>query len=99
MQKIVLFIESIDEAFLTPSKIANLFMNRLLIEEDVGSEILKILELKKRTWDEIWNEGMGLIVIGYKSLPMTHRFFRSYVGWFTGFEIFSSEYPSSWGLI
>ena len=67
MQKIVLFIEPTDIEWLTPSKIANLFMNRLLIEEDVGSEILKILELKKRTKYEIRNQRMGLIVIGYES--------------------------------
>ncbi len=52
-------------AWKTFSKIANLFMNRLLIEEDVGSEILKILELRKRTKHEIRNKGMGLIIKAY----------------------------------
>ena len=67
MQKIVLFIQPTDEAWWTPSKVANLFTNRLLIEEDVGSEILKILELKKLTFNDIVNQGMDLIFIDYES--------------------------------
>ena len=67
MQKIVLFIEPTDYEWFTPSKLANLFMNRLLIEEDVGSEIFEIFELRKRTKDDIRKKGMGLIVIGYDS--------------------------------
>ena len=63
MQKIVLFIERTDIAYFNFSKIANLFMNRLLIEEDVGSEILKIFELEDRDFFG----GKGLIVIGYDS--------------------------------
>ena len=47
MQKIVLFIEPHDDAFYTPSKIGHLFMNRFAVEEDAGSEILKVLELGK----------------------------------------------------
>ena len=47
MQKIILFIEPFDEAFSTPEKIGNLFMNRFAIEEDGSTEILKILELGK----------------------------------------------------
>lgn len=47
MQKIVLFIGQTNRPWNKPSKIPNLFMNRLLIEEDVGLEILKILEPKK----------------------------------------------------
>ena len=47
MQKIVLFIEPNDEAFDTPLKIGNLFMNRFAVDEDAASEILKIFELEK----------------------------------------------------
>ena len=47
MQKIVLFIEPIDELCFTPLKIGNLFMNRFAVDEDAASEILKIFELEK----------------------------------------------------
>ena len=47
MQKIVLFIEPIDDAFFTPMNIGNLFMNRFAVEEDAASEVLKIFELEK----------------------------------------------------
>ena len=50
MQKIVLFIEPSDEAFLTPSKIGHLFMNRFTIEEEASFEIVKIFELGK-SWN------------------------------------------------
>ena len=46
-QKIVLFIEPTDEAWLTPSKIGHLFMNRFAIDEDPGFEIVKVLALEK----------------------------------------------------
>ena len=45
MQKIVLFIEQNDDAFMTPSKIGHLFMNRFAVDEDPGFEIVKVLEL------------------------------------------------------
>ena len=44
-QKIVLFIEPAIEAWSTPSKIGNLFMNRFAIDEDAIHEILKIYQL------------------------------------------------------
>ena len=47
MQKIVLFIEPIDELWFTPLKIGNLFMNRFAVGEDAASEVLKIFELEK----------------------------------------------------
>ena len=47
MQKIVLFIEPNDDAFITPSKIGHLFMNRFAIDEEPGFEIVKVLELVK----------------------------------------------------
>ena len=47
MQKIVLFIEPCDEAYVTLLKIGNLFMNRFAVEEDAASEVLKIFELEK----------------------------------------------------
>ena len=52
MQKIVLFIEPTEDAWGTPFKIGNLFMNRFAVDEDAASEILKIYEL----------EGMDLII-------------------------------------
>ena len=45
MQKIVLFIESQDRKYMTPSKIGNLFMNRFSIDEDGCHEALKIYYL------------------------------------------------------
>ena len=47
-QKIVIFIEPNDEAFITPFKLGNLFMNRFAIDEAEGYEILKICELEKQ---------------------------------------------------
>ena len=47
MHKIVLFIEPNDDAFYTPCKIGNLFMNRFAVGEDTASEIVKIFELDK----------------------------------------------------
>ena len=54
MQKIVLFIEPCDEAYVTLLKIGNLFMNRFAVEEDAASEVLKIFELEK-TSDKMCN--------------------------------------------
>ena len=50
MQKIVLFIEPVDDAWFTSSKIGHLFMNRFAIEEDPGFEIVKVLELEKASF-------------------------------------------------
>lgn len=47
MQKIVLFIEPFNDAWQTPLKIGNLFMNRFSVEEDAAFEVLKIFELEK----------------------------------------------------
>ena len=47
MQKIVLFIEPSDDAWQTPLKIGNLFMNRCAVDEDAASEIVQIFELDK----------------------------------------------------
>ena len=47
MQKIVLFIEPIDELWFTPLKNGNLFMNRFAVCEDAACEILKIFEVEK----------------------------------------------------
>ena len=51
MQKIVLFIEPNDAEWSTPLKIGNLFMNRFVVEEDAASEVLKIYELEKTTFE------------------------------------------------
>ena len=45
MQKIVLFIEPNDDAFITPAKIGHLFMNRFGVDEDAAFEVINILEL------------------------------------------------------
>ena len=50
MQKIVLFMEPNDDAWITPLKIGNLFMNRFAVDEDAASEVLKIFELEKTSW-------------------------------------------------
>ena len=50
MQKIVLFIEPCDEAYVTLLKIGNLFMNRFAVEEDAAFEVLKIFELEMSSW-------------------------------------------------
>ena len=47
MQKIVLFMEPTEIAFLTSVKAGNLFMNRFAIDEDDSSEVLNIFELDK----------------------------------------------------
>ena len=51
MQKIVLFIESNDDAFYTPFKAGHLFMNRFTIEEEANFEIVKIFELGKSSFN------------------------------------------------
>ena len=45
MQKIVLFIQPSKDAWRTPLKNGNLFMNRFAVDEDTAFEILKIFEL------------------------------------------------------
>ena len=45
MQKFVLFIEPVQAAWSTSSKIGNLFLNRFSIDEDAHFEILKICHL------------------------------------------------------
>ena len=48
MQKIVLFIDPAAEAYYTPSKIGNLFMNRFGIDEEARHEILKISRIFRK---------------------------------------------------
>ena len=47
MKQNIFFIEPTDCTFSTPSKIGNLLMNRLVVDEDASFEILKILEFSK----------------------------------------------------
>ena len=56
MQKIVLFIEPSDELWETPLKIGNSFMNRFAVEEDAASEVLKIFELEKTSFEMSYHE-------------------------------------------
>ena len=51
MQKFVLFIEPNHDAWCTPLKIGNLFMNRFAVDEDAAFEILKIFELGKTSFE------------------------------------------------
>ena len=61
-QKIVLFIEPAEEAWRTPSKIGNLFMNRFAIDEDAKNEILKIYQLEMTLYGLLTlNEGLDCI--------------------------------------
>ena len=55
-QKIVLFIEPNDDAFLKPFKIGHLFTNRFAIEEEANFEIVKIFELGKSSWKMSWED-------------------------------------------
>ena len=57
MQKIILFVEPNDVAFSTPSKIGDILMNRLAIDEMVSCEILKRFELAKTSFDMSWPNG------------------------------------------
>ena len=74
-QKIVLFIEPALFAWLTPSKIGNLFMNRFAIGEDAKHEIMKIYHLENDVADLLSGdlsseEGLDLInytIISYES--------------------------------
>ena len=59
-QKIVLFIEPSAKAWITSSKIGNLFMNRFAIDEDAKNEILKIYQLEYKIDEE------GLDLINYR---------------------------------
>lgn len=45
MQKIILFIESTDNAYMKPEKIGDIFMNQFSIDENASCEILKRFEL------------------------------------------------------
>ena len=47
MQKIILFVEPSDDAFETPAKIGDIFMNRFAIDENASCEILERFELDK----------------------------------------------------
>ena len=47
MQKIVLFIEPTEDAFVTPFTAGHLFMNRFSIGEEANFEIVKIFEFGK----------------------------------------------------
>ena len=50
MQKIVLFIEPNDDAWETPFKIGELFMNRFYFEEKAKFKIVTIFELGKSSF-------------------------------------------------
>ena len=51
MQKIILFVEPTDDAFMTPAKVGNMFINRFAIDENSASEILNIFELAKTSME------------------------------------------------
>ena len=67
-QKIVLFIEPVEAAWTTPSKIGNLFMNRFGIDEDAKHEILKIYHLEnnlRKFYRGLLSSEEGLDLINY----------------------------------
>ena len=51
MHKIVIFIETTSAAYETPTKIGNIFMNRVAIDEDAEVEILKICYLEHNLFE------------------------------------------------
>ena len=55
MQKIVLFIEPSEDAWMTPFKSGHLFMNRFSIGEEANFEIVKIFELGKSSLKMSWS--------------------------------------------
>ena len=56
MQKIILFVEPNDDAFMNPAKIGNILMNRSAIDENASFEILKKFELGKTSVEMSWSE-------------------------------------------
>ena len=50
MQNIVVFIEPNEDAFITSEKIANIYMNRFMIDEDAGNELLGIKTMGKSAY-------------------------------------------------
>ena len=75
MQKIILFVEPTDDAFQTPAKIGDIFMNRFAIDENDTCEILKRLELGKTSLEMSWPEGViyNNFVQERKQKGMDHR--------------------------
>ena len=57
MQKIILFVEQNDDAFISPGKIGDIFMNRFAIDENASCEILKRFELGKTSEAMSWPGG------------------------------------------
>ena len=55
MQKIILFNEPNDDAFITPAKIGDMFMNRFAIDENASCEILKTFEIGKNSLEMSWS--------------------------------------------
>ena len=59
-------MEPSQDAFDTPFKIGNLFMNRFAVDEDAASEVLKTFELEKFSWmlstEDKQQKGMDLII-------------------------------------
>jgi len=56
MQKIILFVEPNDDAWVTPAKIGDIFINRFAIDENASCEILKRFELGKTSPEMSWSE-------------------------------------------
>ena len=59
MQKIILFVEPNDDAFQTPAKIGDIFMNRFAVDENASYEILKRFELGKTSDEMSWPKGVN----------------------------------------
>ena len=61
MQKLVFFIDSNDNDYGLASNVGNLYMNRFIIDEDAGHEIVKIYEVFPGLINK-WQIGMGHII-------------------------------------
>ena len=51
MHQIILLIEPSNDAWETPAEIGKLFLNRFIIEEDGAFEVIKIIKLRKSTFE------------------------------------------------
>ena len=72
MQKIILFIEPIEDAFMTPDKIGDMFMNRFAIDENDSCEILKRFELGKTSLNWSWHQYLEIFVEERQQKGMDH---------------------------
>ena len=66
MQKLVFFIESNYKDYGLASNIGNLYMNRFIIDEDAGHEIVKVYEVEK------FHPNSFITDVGKEQIGMSH---------------------------